>query len=151
MISGHFQTQRLSGHFQTHVYGFGGWDKGTWGLGVGLGDYPLGFGGWHKGNMYLFSNFQDSSTHRPLWWQITYRSVIQLSTDPAFRSNPLLVFWRHTSLAFWSDPLTFFLGGHWKWNFIRFFVSLDGCMVVCLPVVFNFWMVEWSVLLLVFS
>ena len=22
---------------------FGGWDKGTWGLGVGLGDYPLGF------------------------------------------------------------------------------------------------------------
>ena len=28
--------------------GFGGWDKGTWVLGVGLGDYPLGFGGWDK-------------------------------------------------------------------------------------------------------
>ena len=24
--------------------GFGGWDKGTWGLGVGLGNYPLGLG-----------------------------------------------------------------------------------------------------------
>ena len=34
--------------------GFGSWDKGTWGLGVGLGDNPLGdnllgFGGWDKG------------------------------------------------------------------------------------------------------
>ena len=26
--------------------GFGGWDKGTWGLGVELGEYLSGFGGW---------------------------------------------------------------------------------------------------------
>ena len=57
-------------------------------------------------NMYLFSNCQDSSTHKPLWWQITYKSVVQLSTGPAFRSDPLLVFWSDTSLAFSSDPLT---------------------------------------------
>ena len=57
-------------------------------------------------NMYHFSTCQDSSTHQPLWWQITSRSVIQLSTGSAFRSNPLLVFWSDTSLAFWSDPLT---------------------------------------------
>ena len=30
---------------ETSMYIFGGWDKGTWGLGVGLGDYPLGVGG----------------------------------------------------------------------------------------------------------
>ena len=29
--------------------GFGGWDMGIWGLGVGLGDNPLGFGGWDMG------------------------------------------------------------------------------------------------------
>ena len=38
--------------------GFGSWDKGTWGLGVGLGDNPLGdnllgFGGWDKGSWGL--------------------------------------------------------------------------------------------------
>ena len=33
--------------------GFGGWDMGTWGLGVGLGDNPLGFGGWDMGTWGL--------------------------------------------------------------------------------------------------
>ena len=31
-----------------NALGFGGWDMGTWGLGVGLGDNPLGFGGWGR-------------------------------------------------------------------------------------------------------
>ena len=36
----------------------GAWDKGTWGLGVGLGDYPLGFGGWDKGSVdWLVDSF----------------------------------------------------------------------------------------------
>ena len=40
--------------FGDSSFGFGGWDKGTWGLGVGLtfmrfGANSLGFGGWDKG------------------------------------------------------------------------------------------------------
>ena len=73
---------------------------GAWGL-------PFRFWGWHKGNMHLFSNCQDSSTHKRLWWQ-----VIQLSTGPAFRSDLLLAFWSDTSLGFWSDPLTPTVPGH---------------------------------------
>ena len=34
-----------------YLLGFGGWDKGTWGLGVELGEYLSGFGG--LGNLGL--------------------------------------------------------------------------------------------------
>ena len=61
-VPGSLPNTAILRHFQTHFKGLGGWDKGTWGLGVGLGDYPntiqgslpntrLGFGWLGQGNL----------------------------------------------------------------------------------------------------
>ena len=119
-------SKRYQGHFQTH--GFWGLGQGNlgfrgraWGrpfrfLGAGtwvLGDNHLGYmviiKTFHMRNMYRFSNCQDSSAHKPLWWQIASKSVIQLSTKYwprvserhhllTFRSDPSLAFWLSTPL-----------------------------------------------------